>query len=119
MKIGCDIVKIERIMKCGEDFFEKYYAEEELEYAAKKAKPYETLAGMFAAKEAFAKATGKGLGRGFSLSDVVVLHDELGAPYYSLHGAALKEIKCIEKAHLSISHTSTDAMAFCVISYED
>lgn len=119
MKIGCDIVKVERIARCGEDFFEKYYSEEELEYAAKKAKPYETLAGMFAAKEAFAKATGKGFGNGFPVSDVVVLHEESGAPYYSLQGTALKELKCIEKAHLSISHTSTEAMAFCVISYED
>lgn len=119
MKVGCDIVKIERIEKCGEDFFRKYFAEEELEYAAKKAKPYETLAGTFAAKEAFAKATGKGFGNGFPVSDVVVLHNELGAPYYALRGAAAKELKCVERACLSISHTSTDAMAFCVISYEN
>ena len=76
--------------------------------AAEKA---EHLAGAFAAKEAFAKALGTGI-RGFSLCEVEVLHDTLGAPYFALSGkaAALAEARALEFT-LSITHTGTLAAA--------
>lgn len=51
------------------------------------ARRFARAAAHFAAKEAFAKALGTGV-RGFSLSEVEVLRDELGAPCLQLSGQA-------------------------------
>ena len=79
-------------------------------------KRYESYAGAFCAKEAFAKALGTGV-RGFSLCEVQILHDEYGAPNFSLSGNAQKIAteKGLEFS-LSITHTDTIAMA-SVIAY--
>ena len=42
---------------------------------------------IFAAKEAFLKAAGTGLG-GFALSELALLRAENGAPYFELQGRA-------------------------------
>ena len=55
----------------------------------------ETAAANFAAKEAFLKAAGTGLG-GFALTDLTVLRKESGAPYFALTGSAA-EWKMLEE----------------------
>lgn len=47
----------------------------------------ESAAACFAAKEAFLKAAGVGLG-GFALTELQALRKESGAPYYQLSGRA-------------------------------
>jgi len=116
--IGIDLCSVERIKKfCVSDVFcRRVFTERELAYAAKRASRFETLAGMFAVKEAFAKATGLGLAR-MGLKNVEVLHDDLGRPSLKISPAA-KYYDLYSNAHffLSISHDSGFAAA--VVVYE-
>ncbi len=116
IKNGIDIVDIKRIEHSlkSESFKARVYGADELKEL--ESKRYESYAGAFCAKEAFAKALGTGV-RGFSLCEVQILHDEYGAPYFSLSGNAQKI--ATEKGFefsLSITHTDTIAMA-SVIAY--
>ena len=58
--VGIDIVdvsRVEGIMKrFGNRFLNRVFSDKELEYVGKRIKPQESLAGRFAAKEAFIKA---------------------------------------------------------------
>lgn len=116
---GIDIVEIDRIEKSiqNEAFKTRVYGKEEL-CELENEKP-ENYAGVFCAKEAFSKAIGTGI-RGFSLNEVQVLHDQLGAPYFSFSGNALKSV--LEKGmkfSLSISHSKQYAVASVIAYTED
>lgn len=114
--IGTDVVEIEKIKRAIEKnpkFLEKVYTHLELEYSTRNGKlMYNSLAGMWAAKEAFAKATGMGF-REFFLKDVEIIHNWLGAPCIKLYNKA-KEFDN-KKIHLSISHSDFVAVAYCII----
>lgn len=110
IKSGCDIVKISRM----EGFFEKgglkrCFTENEEKYILSKKNPYETAAGIFAAKEALGKAMGKGLSS-FPLKDAEVCHDEAGAPFFSFKEHLFSNFEI----SLSISHDGDYALAFVV-----
>ncbi|HIV85205.1 MAG TPA: NAD(P)H-hydrate dehydratase [Candidatus Monoglobus merdigallinarum] len=110
--IGIDTVEIDRFrnMKNLEVFIRKVFTAEEAKYFVSKTgskRFYESIAGHFAAKEAFAKALGTGV-RGFNLSDVEICHDGLSKPYIKLGGVEVN-------ACLSISHSETDAVAVVYI----
>jgi len=93
--IGTDIIEISRIRDAinrTSSFKRKVYTEKEIEYIEKKKEPYASYAGRFAAKEAVSKALGTGE-RGFSLSDVEILNDELGKPNVVLYNEILKHAK--------------------------
>lgn len=114
MKNGIDLVEIARIRQSCENpaFVNRVFgAAERAQFAAQK-HPEPHMAGAFAAKEAFAKALGTGL-RGFSLCEVEILHDALGAPYFALSGQAktLADAQNLTFA-LSITHTDNLAAAF-------
>lgn len=116
--VGVDIVKVERIKKSinrTESFLTKVFTEKEVDYFKKKNNNYETIAGYFAAKEAVSKALGTGI-RGFRLTDIEICNDYLGKPEIHL-SEKIKKLNKLEayKAHLSISHTSEDAIAFVVL----
>jgi holo-[acyl-carrier protein] synthase len=76
--------------------------------------PMESLAGRFAAKEAFVKALKAPAG--MSWQDIEVVTTIGGAPELSLHGAARDRARELgmTTAHLSISHDTTVATAFVV-----
>jgi holo-[acyl-carrier-protein] synthase len=63
--IGIDIVDITRMTgimeRYGDKFLNKIFTDEEIRYAQGKKRVQESLAGRFAAKEAFMKAFGKRL----------------------------------------------------------
>ncbi len=74
----------------------------------------ETIAANFAAKEAFSKALGTGI-RGFSLTEVSVLRNELGAPYFVFSGEAEKIVRELGlQFSVSLTHTDELAAAFVV-----
>lgn len=103
---GTDIVEIERIKKAAVGtvgFLEKVFADCELEYFRKNGERYEVLAGFYAAKEAFSKYLKTGI-RGFSLRDIAVDHEPLGAPFIRFFGER-------QAVSLSISHNKTTAVA--------
>lgn len=108
-RCGVDVVEISRIHKAvlkNDRFCERVFTAGELEYFRAHGERIETLAGMFAAKEAFSKYLGTGI-RGFELKDVEVAHDELGSPYILFKG---KDVGCT----VSISHCKDTAVAVVV-----
>ena len=118
---GVDIIEIERVEKVlqKKGFIPKFFSEKEAElFAQKGAAAPQTVAANFAAKEAFSKAMGTGF-REYSLRDVAVLRDELGAPYFELSGAAkeLAELYRL-KFTVSLSHSRELAIAF-VTAYRE
>ncbi len=111
MNVGIDSIEISRIEKSLEikGFLEKVFSAEEIEFFKSRNMRAESIAANFAAKEAFSKALGTGI-RGFSLNEISVLRDELGAPYLKLCGKAL-EVSAGLSFKVSITHTKTVASA--------
>lgn len=116
--IGIDIAEIERFLDKDKDeyFLSKIYSPLEKEYILKKQSPCPSLASHFAAKEAFLKALGTGMGYGFSTLDFEITHDDKGKPIYKLSEKVLTYFnKKNIKAHLSISHEKHYALAVCIL----
>lgn len=116
---GVDAVEIARVQKAMErpGFLARFFAGEELAYFESRKMPPQTVAGHFAAKEAFSKAMGTGIS-GFELREAAVIHDEKGRPEYRLTGGAAKLAEGW-RLSLSITHTADTAIAFAVAWKED
>lgn len=116
MNVGIDLVEIERIRKSSQKgrFMERVFSEKESALFLTKKNPFESMAGNWAAKEAFSKAVKTGV-RDFSLNEISVLRDELGAPYIELSGKAkeLAESMGLD-FDVSISHTKDYATAVVI-----
>lgn len=82
--MGIDLIgitKVEKILeRHGEKFLEKVFTDDEIKYIEEKHFMPQTVAGIYAAKEAMLKELGTGIGE-YSLKDVEVFHDEKGRPY--------------------------------------
>ena len=114
----CEISRIEKAIAQNERFLERWYTVAERAYIQQRGSAgAQSAAAMFAAKEAFLKAVGTGIGRGIALTDIAVEHDALGAPGYVLEGTAKQKMQELgaQKAWLSLSHESGMAAAVCVI----
>lgn len=112
--IGCDIINIHRIEEAikKKSFIEKMYTVDEQNVSGGKASFY---ADNFAVKEAVAKCFGTGV-RGFRLTDIEVLRDEIGKPYVNLYGGAKKisEKLLISNILVTISNTDEISAAYAV-----
>jgi holo-[acyl-carrier protein] synthase len=111
--IGIDIIEIERIRKSMENerFIERILTQREKEsflHISNQTRKLEFLAGRFAAKEAFSKAVGTGIGK-LSFQDIEVLNDEMGAPYINV--SSKKDMIIF----VSISHSREYAVAQVVL----
>jgi holo-[acyl-carrier protein] synthase len=110
--IGLDIVEIKRIAELAErqpKFIKRILSDAEIDQYSTLSggRRFEFLAGRFAAKEAFAKAQGTGIGADLAFTDIEVRKDHLGKPYIALP---------IEKGvHLSITHSKDFAAAQVII----
>lgn len=113
--IGIDIVeldRIERAMSKRKRFVERILTERERAHLSKMnslRRQIEFVAGRFAAKEAFAKATGYGIGK-LSFQHIEILSNEFGAPILHV------EQYNIDKLFLSISHSKRYAVAQVIIT---
>lgn len=75
----------------------------------------EGAAGCFAAKEAFLKAAGLGIG-GFPFTELQALRAESGAPYFVFSGTAADWMRQNRlTAHLSITHDGGIATAIVLL----
>jgi len=105
--IGIDIVDVARITRAieryGERFLNKVFTAEEINYAREKRRIGETLAGHFAAKEAFIKAMGKSL----PWKDMEVNHEE-GRPFIMFQKKRYDGV--------SISHERSYAVSVVLLS---
>lgn len=114
----CGIDRIRQVLEKGDGFLHRYFTEAEQSYIARRGKAGpESAAAMFAAKEAFLKALGTGIGGGIPLTDVSVAHEENGKPSYVLgeKAAAAMAQRGAEEAWLSLSHEAGVAAAVCVL----
>ena len=119
-RVGVDLVDLERfkaVVARTPSFVSRVFSEEERAYCEYKPRPIEHYAARFAAREAVLKALGIGWAPGVRFQDVSVGVDEFGSPYVILCGEAArqKELLGIETIALSISHTSTLAVANAVV----
>lgn len=116
--IGIDIVEIKRIEKAMrfQGFLTKLFTEKEREYLVSKDFAVQTVAGMFSAKEAVAKALGSGISEGIGVQDIEILHNEKGQPYVNLYRKAEAKMQenNLKKLELSISHEKNYAVAVCL-----
>ena len=122
--IGTDIVDVERlhaaVKRFGDAFLSKIFTENELVYCLGLSINYRSLAARFAAKEAFSKALGMGIGMGSALkwNDVSVQNHPSGAPEIVLSAKAnnLMKRRGFKFAKVSLSHTKTLAQAVVILT---
>lgn len=112
---GTDIVYIPKIKSLIDKQvnLSKWFTQKELDYFQKSNYNPETIAGIFAAKEAFMKAMNYRL-RDINFLDIEVNHNEYGAPYYTFYNDLIKKTESF-KISLSISHDNNYAIATTVI----
>jgi holo-[acyl-carrier protein] synthase len=123
--IGIDVVEVPRVedslRRHGTRFIariahpaEKKGAPSEKSSAERRAQYW---AARFAAKEAFAKALGTGIGRIVHWHSVGVAKNAAGAPRLEYSAELARHLKKlgIEQAHLALTHTAATAAAVVVL----
>lgn len=112
--IGIDIIELARIKELlarqGKFADRVLTANEKQQFAGlPERRQAEFLAGRFAAKEAFSKAAGTGIGKELSFLEIEIATDAFGKPFF---------VKPAVRAHLSISHSRDYAVAQVIIEAE-
>lgn len=105
----CEIARMQSLLDNGRSLRRMFTEEEQAYITSKGVSAAQTMAGLFAAKEATLKALGTGLS--IPLTDVVITHTDLGQPVAELQGKAAERGGHI---HLSITHEGGMAAAFAV-----
>ncbi|MBF6593200.1 MAG: 4'-phosphopantetheinyl transferase superfamily protein [Thermaceae bacterium] len=113
--IGTDLVALERLQQVWQQhpqrFLQRHFAPVELEYCLSKADPLPSLGARFAAKEAFQKCWPEN----FGWREVWVETDGR-RPYLSFVEAIAHPMRLDNlRAHLSLSHERTHALAVVVL----
>ena len=120
--MGTDLVELARLAqsveRSGQAFLAHTYSEAELAVLPPDG-PVRLafLGGRWAAKEAFAKALGTGIGASCSLKEITVLNDSAGAPVLTLEGNAKStaDAKGVRRILVSISHEKNYATATVIL----
>ena len=105
----CEIARMQPLLDEGRSLRRMFTEEEQAYIAGKGASAAQTMAGMFAAKEAVLKALGTGMT--VPMTDVVISHTELGQPIVTLTGKAAQFGGTLL---VSITHEAGMAAAFAV-----
>jgi holo-[acyl-carrier protein] synthase len=120
---GIDLIEVERVERAltrpqtGERFRERVYTEREVAYCESRGRPrYQSYAARFAAKEAAMKAMGTGWNRNVGWREIEVVRERGQAPTIVLSGKAAEfaRRKRIAAFHLSLTHTTTSAIAYVI-----
>ena len=112
--IGCDIIDIKRIQcvidRYNNKFLNRIFTNQEINLG-QSIKNRSYYAKRFSAKEAYAKATGYGIGRIVSFKDIEILNNKNGTPYFNKHPLQNRNIR----AFLSISDEIQYAMSYVIL----
>lgn len=111
--IGLDIVELERVeklMRHTQRFQQRILSEREQDLfnTLSPSRQIEFVAGRFAAKEAFSKALGTGIGKDCSFQQIEILKNDAGAPVLWFNKKELSSL-------VTITHTRTVAAAQVVL----
>ena len=121
VSVGIDMESVSRIRNAierhGENFLEKVFTPEEIALCETRGNArWASFAARWAAKEAFSKALGTGIGAKFAMTDASVVNNTHGAPALNFSAraqAALRE-RGASRALLSLTHTRELAAAVVV-----
>ena len=110
----CEIVRMERALERHPTMRERVFTPEERAYCDAKARPAESYAGRFAAREAVIKALGGY--RGKRWQDISVAREPSGAPAIRLEGNAKvrADVLGVSRVMVTFTHERTSAVAFAV-----
>ncbi len=113
--IGIDLVYSKRLEKDknNDAFLNRIFNDQEIKYIKKRNYNINTIAGLFASKEAFLKSIKKGINN-YSLKDIEVVHDDNNAPSIVLHNE-LYDLYKDYHISLSISHDGDYATAIVLL----
>jgi holo-[acyl-carrier protein] synthase len=110
----CEIARMERALGRHPTMRPRVFTPEEIAYCDGKARPGESYAGRFAAREAVIKALGGY--RGKRWQDISVTRHPSGAPIIALTGNAKRRADAlgISRVLITFTHEKTSAVAFAV-----
>jgi len=110
----CEIARMERALGRHPTMRDRVFTPEEIAYCDSKARPAESYAGRFAAREAVIKALGGYRGRGWQ--DISVTRSPSGAPSICLDGNAKRRADAlgVSDVLISFTHEKTNAIAFAM-----
>ena len=110
----CEIARMERAISRHPTFRDRVFTPEEIAYCESKARPAESYAGRFAAREATIKALGGYRGRRWQ--DISVMRHPSGAPAIRLDGNAKRRADAlgVDEILITFTHEKTNAIAFAV-----
>ncbi|MBD3922201.1 holo-ACP synthase [Paenibacillus sp. PR3] len=119
IKTGIDMVSVSKIKKViveNPDFIDEIFTPLEQSYSLNKKRCYEHFAARFAAKEAFVKAIGTGIGKGIHLKSIEVSNDFItGKPHVSIYGQTKEFTKSLGVFSMDISLSHTDDLAIAQV----
>ena len=113
ISVGTDIVSINRIKKAIEKFGDKFLDRLMSQNERERVKSVESIAGIWAAKEAVSKALGCGIGSELGFLDIEISKDSKGRPIVSVTNSNFKIID----SSISISHDKDFAIAVAIVNY--
>ena len=119
IETGIDMVSISRIenkFHDNDELLHLIFTDREIENISCKAHKYQSIAGRWCAKEAFAKALGTGIGKTVSWRDIEILSDRKGKPIVHI-SESIRDCFEINSISLSISHTEDNAIAVIIVVF--
>ena len=110
----CEIARMERAISRHATLRDRVFTPEEIAYCDSKARPAESYAGRFAAREATIKALGGYRGRRWQ--DISVTRHPSGAPAIQLDGNAKRRADTlgVTDVLITFTHEKTSAVAFAI-----
>lgn len=120
--IGIDLVDVARIQRLrarrGPRGLQRLLTARELEHCLRQSASGPSLAARVAAKEAYYKAIGTGIGAHGGWRDVEVARRDNGRPLLILHGAAARHARERGVRHVHLALTHTDDVAAATVTLE-
>ena len=115
----CEIARMERALTRHPTMRDRVFTPAEIAYCDGKARPAESYAGRFAAREATIKALGGY--RGKRWHDISVARHPSGAPAIELAGNAKRRADAlgVSKVLITFTHERTNAVSFAIAVRED
>lgn len=119
--VGTDLVNVARVesllRRFGERFVNRILCQTEVAEYGQAPQPAHFLAKRFAAKEAFSKALGTGIGEKMGWHDIHLTHDQWGRPIIKSSPALAQYLASlqIDASYVSLSDEQDYALAFVIL----